>query len=292
MAMITISACTSKGLTSEKPTLVPSPQPSNSVSLQPDITSTASELTASTPAIQATDAAVRPAPTNQPVSPTKQLAISDISSPLKDVTVAELPSILSNPFVQPLPGRDDGHHGADFSFYRWKDRIGMTGLPVTSVFDGVVSSVISGSLPYGNFIIIETKLELVPVLLNNQSVMPAALPTILPDARLTCPQETLERDFDFSMKSLYLLYAHLDSIECLEIGDSIGSGEKIGTVGNTGLSSNPHLHLEARIGPSGAAFDKMSHYRADATNEEMANYCLWRATNTFQLIDPMVLFLN
>ena len=41
------------------------------------------------------------------------------------------------------------------------------------------------------------------------------------------------------------LYAHLDKIE-VKKGQRIKKGEKIGTVGNTGTSTAPHLHYEVR----------------------------------------------
>ena len=236
-----------------------------------------------------------PTITSTPIFPAATLppqeVISNISSPLKDVSLQELSQILSNPFLQPSPGRDDGHHGVDFSFYRWKDWVGMTGLPVYSVFDGRISAVIYNSMPYGNFVIIETSKINLPIIIGEAVNIPV-LPTIMPDTRLTCPPETLGQTFDFSRKSLYLLYAHLDTIEEWHTGDRIQSGQTIGTVGNTGLSSNPHLHLEVRVGPSNATFTEMSHYRADATTIAMANYCLWRASETFQLIDPKLLFSN
>lgn len=51
-------------------------------------------------------------------------------------------------------------------------------------------------------------------------------------------------------------YAHLESI-CKEVGDSVHSGEKIGTIGSTGLSTGPHLHFELKI--NGKAQDPTKH---------------------------------
>ncbi|MDW4918478.1 peptidoglycan DD-metalloendopeptidase family protein [Streptomyces californicus] len=52
------------------------------------------------------------------------------------------------------------------------------------------------------------------------------------------------------------LYAHLNSI-LTSVGDSVTRGQKIGTVGSTGNSSGPHLHLEARV--NGRAVDPMTY---------------------------------
>ncbi len=221
-------------------------------------------------------------PTPSPI-PTLQ-----VCSPLEGITLPELPQILTNPFEAPHSGQDDGHHGVDFSFYRYANRVGMTGLPINAVLSGKVASVIKNRLPYGNMLIIETPLD--PLLAQSlqRLKLPKPVPTVVP-SRLTCPSDFPTQDLDINQRSLYLLYAHMEQPSTLKPGDPIGCGQKIGEVGNTGLSSNPHLHLEVRIGPSGARFNSMAHYTGDATIEEMSNYCTWRVSGLYQLIDPLLL---
>jgi murein DD-endopeptidase MepM/ murein hydrolase activator NlpD len=49
------------------------------------------------------------------------------------------------------------------------------------------------------------------------------------------------------LPGLFSIYMHLSSIKVRE-GDIVGSGDRIGLVGSTGLSTGPHLHWEVRIG--------------------------------------------
>lgn len=48
---------------------------------------------------------------------------------------------------------------------------------------------------------------------------------------------------------VYTQYAHLSRLDVKE-GEEVGSGQVIGSAGSTGNSSGPHLHFEARKGPS------------------------------------------
>jgi murein DD-endopeptidase MepM/ murein hydrolase activator NlpD len=49
------------------------------------------------------------------------------------------------------------------------------------------------------------------------------------------------------LPGVFSLYYHLDSIGVDE-GDVVEQGERIGTVGMTGLATGPHLHWEIRVG--------------------------------------------
>jgi murein DD-endopeptidase MepM/ murein hydrolase activator NlpD len=86
-----------------------------------------------------------------------------------------------------------------------------------------------------------------------------------------------------------VLYGHLKTPTTLKIGDRVACGQTVGAVGNTGLSGNAHLHLEMRVGPSGATFSSMGYYDPRASQEEFDNYCTWRVSQLFQLLDPMTL---
>jgi len=48
-------------------------------------------------------------------------------------------------------------------------------------------------------------------------------------------------------RGIFTLYLHLDSIR-VKAGDVVKKGKVIGTLGDTGLSSAPHLHLSLKIG--------------------------------------------
>ncbi len=54
-------------------------------------------------------------------------------------------------------------------------------------------------------------------------------------------------------------YAHMDKIFVTK-GDTVRSGDRIGTVGNTGRSTGPHLHYEIRV--RGHAVDPMKFIKA------------------------------
>jgi murein DD-endopeptidase MepM/ murein hydrolase activator NlpD len=57
----------------------------------------------------------------------------------------------------------------------------------------------------------------------------------------------LRHDFGYELQSLYTVYAHLQSA-LVWPGQRVAAGEQIGTVGDTGRASAPHLHFEVRLG--------------------------------------------
>lgn len=54
-------------------------------------------------------------------------------------------------------------------------------------------------------------------------------------------------------------YAHLSSVS-VNVGDVVGYGEQVGTIGSSGRSTGPHLHYEVRV--EGTPRDPMSFLRA------------------------------
>jgi murein DD-endopeptidase MepM/ murein hydrolase activator NlpD len=150
-----------------------------------------------------------------------------------------------------------------------------------------VALVVRDRFPYGYAVMIETGLDSLPEDWLERLQAPTAAPTLGPHPSLTCPQVDPPLSWDEARRSLYLLYAHMLEPIPLDLGEIVACGEKLGVIGQSGNALNPHLHLEARIGPAGARFNSMAHYSGGITQEEMRNYCAWRVSGVFQLLDPM-----
>jgi murein DD-endopeptidase MepM/ murein hydrolase activator NlpD len=56
----------------------------------------------------------------------------------------------------------------------------------------------------------------------------------------------IRHSFSFDGYLIYTVYAHLDRIE-VKTGDWVTSGEEIGLIGTTGMTTGPHVHFEVRI---------------------------------------------
>lgn len=189
-----------------------------------------------------------------------------ICSPLEIHPLEVLPKIISDPYRPPPTGRDERHHGVDFSHYLFGDLTTIKGVVVQSVMPGVTAATISDSFPYGNIAIIETPFIDLP---DSLSVRLQIKPG----------------------ESLYVLYAHLEQPPMVALGEYIPACHPFGSVGKSGNAGVTHLHFETRIGKSGAQFPAMSYYLEDVTPEEEQYYILWRTSGEFRHFDPMKLLL-
>lgn len=57
---------------------------------------------------------------------------------------------------------------------------------------------------------------------------------------------TILHDFGWNNNQLLTVYAHMDRID-VEIGQKVDTGTQLGLLGNTGLTTGPHLHFEVRL---------------------------------------------
>jgi murein DD-endopeptidase MepM/ murein hydrolase activator NlpD len=264
-------------------TITPSSPP-----VQPASPTLAYHLTA-TPTIVAPATPTPPLPTLPSPTPTPTQGLQ-LCSPMEGIPLERLAEQVVNPFHPPAPGSDDPHQGvdlADLSSTAGSGNMALAGLPVQAVLEGKVAMVIHDRFPYGNAILVETRLEDLPQawLAMLQLLTPA--PTLAAIPVLTCPQVDEEISWNAENRSLYLLYAHMQEPVSLQPDEAVSCGMSLGTVGDSGNALNPHLHLEARTGPAGARMSSMAHYDNSATPEEMHNYCVWRVSGLFQLVDPM-----
>lgn len=254
-------------------------------------TSTPRVLVSPTPKASATIKPTTTPTTLAANTPSGNFTAALVPSPLEGISVSELSEIISQPFILPPAGEDSGHHGVDFAFWQRGDLASIEGVPVLSVFSGKVASAYSKIRPpYGYMVLVETPLTSLPTEVMDAIKMPeeSQVPTN-PSNRLTCPTGFADW-WSTDSQSLYVLYGHLRDVPAVKLGQTVKTGELLGYVGNTGSSSNPHLHLEMRIGPSNAIFNSMGHYDPSTTDQERHNYCSWRISGTFELFDPMVLY--
>jgi murein DD-endopeptidase MepM/ murein hydrolase activator NlpD len=221
-------------------------------------------------------------------TPTATLKIP-VCTPLEGKSQKDLISGIVNPFNPPPRGSDNPHQALDIAVLG-AGNLALEGHTVQTALDGKVSAVINNRFPYGNAILIETPLDKMALDFQRRLDIPSeGLPLEMVSA-LTCPPiDSLIQGAIGKDRSLYILYAHLKNKPSLTIGQPVTCGEPIGNIGNTGNSINPHLHFEVRVGPRDVSFASMAHYDVSASKEEMANYCLWRVSGFFELVDPVKL---
>ncbi|MHB8134486.1 MAG: M23 family metallopeptidase [Anaerolineaceae bacterium] len=214
---------------------------------------------------------------------------SKISSPFEDKDLSELASMISNPYRPPEVGSDDPHQGVDFSDVDKESRVAYPGREVKAIIDGEAIGIMQDRFPYGNAVLIKTNVVSLP---KNWRVYLESLE--IPglwnkNTSLTCPEGWNDAPENQNSLSLYILYAHMRDPIDIELGQKLFSGDKLGVVGMSGNALAPHLHLEMRYGFDEESFGSMSHYDVTATQEEMSNYCRWRVSGWFKLIDPITI---
>lgn len=209
-----------------------------------------------------------------------------LCSPLQDIDLADLASLVSNPYFPPPSGSDNPHQGVDLAVRMPGSDMAVAGHPVQAALAGRIVMAQADRFPYGNALMIETALDPQAAALWPTDTIPPPAATLAPATGLTCPPISLP-PLDFNKRSLYVLYAHLLTPPQGPAGQQVDCGQSIGQIGSSGNALNPHLHFEARVGPAGMQFPSMAHYDNSVTSEEMGNYCLWRISGLFQLVDPM-----
>ena len=225
-----------------------------------------------------------------PPTPTTEMAMQ-VCSPLQGIVREKLKGITSNPWVAPLPYVEniDRHPAIDFSFYHFEGYNTFANFPIQSILPGKVILIEDNRFPYGYMVLIETPLSQVDPAFLPSIPQPTQLPPSIYTTDDRCPVDGKKVTNDPSLKSIYVLYAHLSSLPLVKNGESVSCGELIGYAGKTGNAAEEHLHLEIRIGPSNALFNSIASYHSSITPEERYNYCIWSISGVFQAVDPAIL---
>jgi murein DD-endopeptidase MepM/ murein hydrolase activator NlpD len=217
---------------------------------------------------------------------------AQVCSPVEGVQLEDITAMIYNPYYPPADGSDDPHQGVDFSDVDSETLIAKTGLGVTSIINGQVVMAMNNRFPYGNAILIESSFDSLPINWQNTILNGPKAENWKKSPALTCPSGWDLEPESTSDLSLFILYAHLENPPDLKFGQLIKCGETLGNIGMSGNALSPHVHIEIRYGPSSGLEKSMAHYDTNATLEEMSNYCRWRVSGWYRLLDPISLLLQ
>jgi murein DD-endopeptidase MepM/ murein hydrolase activator NlpD len=255
--------------------------------LNPPVESTPGAAASTSTPLPTATASPLPSPT--PVITPGAEPEAQLCSPLAGYPLDQLAGQVSNPYNPPPPGSDDPHHGSDLADFQPQNRIARSGMAVQAVLSGRVAGVTRDRFPYGNLVIIETRLEELPAALQARLNVPEMPAEPIRPLALSCPEYNIPENWRSAPRSLYLLYAHLLQPPAVQIGEQVACGAPIGQIGESGNALAPHLHLEVRVGPGGVTLPSMAHYDDSARVDEMGAYCLWRVSGFFKTLDPFCL---
>lgn len=57
----------------------------------------------------------------------------------------------------------------------------------------------------------------------------------------------IRHDFGYKNQPLFTVYAHMEEVDVI-VGQWVNTGDVVGNVGDTGMTTGPHLHFEVRLG--------------------------------------------
>lgn len=249
-----------------------------------------------------------PSPTASP-APTRTSIplVGGVCSPLQGIALNDLRFITSNPFkfkypYSEGPENDKNHPAIDLGFYNTSFIPSYTGpelhtddnFPIQSILPGKVVETVNDRYPYGNMVLIETRLDALTPEFLAQLKIPEPYARSELNAHFPCDRDQAAISWSEDSRSIYVLYAHMKNPSSLQPGDQVSCGQVLGGIGATGNSSESieHLHLEIRIGPSDAGFGTIANYDAVASPEERYNYCIWALSEEFQPIDPTLFWAS
>jgi murein DD-endopeptidase MepM/ murein hydrolase activator NlpD len=217
---------------------------------------------------------ISPVPTMEPTKtmvPSTETPVPDVQvcSPVDGINLEDITSLISNPYYPPVDGSDDPHQGVDLSDVDLNTLIAKSGLGVRSLINGQVVMVMNNRFPYGNAVLVESKFN-----------------------TLTCPSGWDQGPESTADLSLFILYAHLENPSVVTQGLPVKCGEPIGNIGMSGNALSPHVHIEMRYGPPSDLENSMAHYDISASLDEMSNYCRWRVSGWYRLINPITFMLQ
>jgi murein DD-endopeptidase MepM/ murein hydrolase activator NlpD len=100
----------------------------------------------------------------------------------------------------------------------------------------------------------------------------------------------IRHDFGYKGLPLYTIYAHLEEVDVI-VGQWVKTGDVLGNVGDTGMTTGPHLHFEVRLGEND--FWKTRNPELWISPPQGYGVLVGRVMNTSgKLLESYLIFLN